>query len=161
MLTLALQVFAVIILKAKRLGGATGFLALKKGGYYMGRQQRSKSNNVNDLLTIKSSSSNNNDRKALNRGRAVEKSYKTCGKSSEKSGKDVEKLTPYQAEAKASALIAIFNAPNCREFFLKCVYHLPEQDIAYAVDYSTRPSVVSPVRYFNRICKTKLSERGL
>ena len=125
----------------------------------MGRQQRS--NNVKDLLTIKSSSSNNNDIKGFNRGRYVEKSYKTCGKSGEKSGKDVKKLTPYQAEAKASALIAIFNAPNCREFFLKCVYHLSEQDIAYAVDYSTRPSVVSPVRYFNRICKTKLSERGL
>lgn len=125
----------------------------------MGRQQRS--NNVKDLLTIKSSSSNNNDREAINRGGAVEKTYKTCGKSSKKSGKGVKKLTPYQAEVKASALIAIFNAPNCREFFLKCVYHLSEQDIAYAVDYSTRPSVVSPVRYFNRICKVKLTERGL
>lgn len=121
--------------------------------------------NENVYLSIKSSSSSFNDKGSGNRGRDVENLVQACGKSGRKSAKpvenDVKKITPYVAEAKANVLIAIFNAPHCREFFLKCVYHLPEQDIARAVDVSTRPSVVSPIRYFNKTCKQMMANRGL
>ena len=119
--------------------------------------------NINDnvLLTIKSSSSKYNDRSGDNRGRCVEKSYDKCGKNDENCGKDVKKLNSYQAEKKADVLISIFNAPNCREFFLKCVYHLTEQELARAIDCATRPYVASPIRYFNKTCKQMMIKRGI
>lgn len=131
----------------------------------MGSNSKIAQFNVKDYSYIKSSSSNNNDRKAFNRGRAVENPLTPCGKVSEKSGKTSVKsgkgLTPYQAEAQASALIAIFNAPQCRNFFLKCVYHLKDSEIQEVINYSTRPNILSPVRYFNKVCKAKLDDLGL
>ena len=121
--------------------------------------------NENVYLSIKSSSSSFNDKSSDNRGKAVENRVQACGKSGIKSAKpvekDVKKITSHVAEAKANVLVAIFNAPHCREFFLKCVYHLPEQDIARAVDVSTRPNIVSPIRYFNKTCKQMMVNRGL
>ena len=120
--------------------------------------------NENVYLSIKSSSSSFNDKVSVNRGRAVENTGRDCGKSAKKCakavGKDVGKMTPYIAEAKASALIDIFDAPHCREFFLKCVYHLTEKEIAKAVDVSTRPHIASPIRYFNRTCKQLMVAHG-
>lgn len=121
--------------------------------------------NENVYLSIKSSSSSFNDKSSDNRGKAVENQVQACGKSGIKSAKpvekDVKKITSHVAEAKANVLVAIFNAPHCREFFLKCVYHLPEQDIARAVDVSTRPNIVSPIRYFNKTCKQLLIKHGI
>lgn len=115
----------------------------------------------NDLLTIKSSSSNSMMQSSANRGGYVENRALCCGKSSQKSAKQRAKLTPVQAETRANALIAIFNAPYCRNFFLKCIYHLTADEIQQAVDYANRPYIISPVKYFNKVCKQKLSERGL
>ncbi len=70
------------------------------------------------------------------------------------------RISSQEAEAKARFLIERLNAPNCRNFFLKCVYHLSESDIQNALESSTRPYVKCPARYFNRICKIKLTERG-
>lgn len=121
--------------------------------------------NDNGLLTIKSSSSSINDRKRrINRGKAVEKYHKPCGKVDKKSGKLCGKPSTIKselAEARADALIQIFQAPYCREYFLKCIYHLPSDYIDKAIDYSTRPGIISPVRYFNRITKVELSKQGL
>lgn len=117
--------------------------------------------NYNVFLSIKSSSSNNNDKFAANRGRAVENSSLPCGKHTLKSGKTVNKLNSYQAEQKANALISYFNAPNCREFFLKCVYHLTEDEIYKAIENATRPYVNSPVKYFNKTCKQIMLKRGI
>lgn len=66
-----------------------------------------------------------------------------------------------EAESKARFLVERLNAPNCRNFFLKCIYHLSESEIQSALECSTRPYVKSPIKYFNRICKTKLTQRGL
>lgn len=114
----------------------------------------------NAYLSIKSNRSSFNDRKRINRGRPVENYHQTCGKNDEKSGKDVNNLSGVMAEAKANVLIEIFNAPNCREFFLKCVYHLTESEIAKAVDCANRPYVNSPVKYFNKACKQMLIQKG-
>ena len=119
----------------------------------------------NDFLTIKSNRSSINDVKSThNRGRDVEKSYQTCGKSRQKSGKlsqNCAKLSPRIAEAKADTLINVFNAPQCREYFIKCVYHLSADFIAKAIDYSTRPGIMSPVKYFNAMTKAELLKQGL
>ena len=127
------------------------------------RLSRTRIINDKDFLTIKSSSSNSMIESASNRGKYVENSALSCGKNDKKCGKLSEKcgkLTSKQAEARANALIAIFNAPQCREFFLKCIYHLTSDEIKQVVDYANRPQVISPVRYFNKVCKTKLAERG-
>ena len=123
----------------------------------------SKEHNVKDnvFLNFKSSSSNNNDTNGFNRGGYVEKSYKTCGKSSEKSGKVVKKIDSYQAEQRADALISYFQAPNCREFFLKCIYHLTDDEIKKAIESSARPYVNSPIKYFNKTCKQMMLKRGI
>lgn len=116
--------------------------------------------NDNAYLTIKDHRSSINDRNNANRGRAVEKYTQNCGKLCEKSGKDVNNLSGVMAEAKADVLIEIFNAPNCREFFLKCVYHLSESEISKAVDCANRPYVNSPIKYFNKACKQMLLQKG-
>ena len=118
------------------------------------------------VLTIKSSSSSKyNDTKLANRGRAVENSVQACGKSGGKSAKpvdnDVKKLSSYAAESRADALISYFNAPHCREFFLKCIYHLPDVEIYKAMENATRPYVKSPVKYFNKTCKQLLIKHGI
>lgn len=71
------------------------------------------------------------------------------------------RISSDEAESKARFLVERLNAPNCRNFFLKCVYHLSESEIQSALECSTRPYVKSPIKYFNRICKTKLTQRGL
>lgn len=117
--------------------------------------------NYIENLTIKSSSSKNNDRYTANRGKTVENYTKGCGKPTLKSGKIVKNLSPYQAEQKADALIRYFNAPNCREFFLKCIYHLTDDEIYKAMRSATRPYVNSPVKYFNKTCKQMLISHGI
>lgn len=71
------------------------------------------------------------------------------------------RISSDEAESKARFLVERLNAPNCRNFFLKCIYHLSESEIQSALECSTRPYIKSPVKYFNRICKTKLTQRGL
>ena len=115
----------------------------------------------NVLLNIKGSSSNNNVQKHSNRGRYVENSSLDCGKSSKKCGNHVKKLSPEIAEERANALISYFNAPNCRQFFLKCIYHLSDDDIYMALKLSNRPNINSPVKYFNKTCKQMMIKNGI
>ena len=61
------------------------------------------------------------------------------------------------AEFRAQKLIDKYNAPQSRNFFLKCIYHLTESDIENAVELSTQPWVKSPKKYFVRICSNKLN----
>lgn len=61
------------------------------------------------------------------------------------------------AEFRAQKLIDKYNAPQSRNFFLKCIYHLAESDIESAVELSTQPWVKSPIKYFVRICSNKLN----
>ena len=65
------------------------------------------------------------------------------------------KISPDLAEFKAQRLVEKYNAPQSRNFFLKCVYHLSEGDIQEAVDMSMQPWVKCPVKYFVRVCCSK------
>lgn len=71
------------------------------------------------------------------------------------------RITTDEAEAKASFLVQRLNAPECRKFFLKCVYHLTEAEIQNALESATRPYIKCKAKYFNKCCKNKLIERGL
>lgn len=127
----------------------------------------SQSYNDNVFLSIKSSRSSNNDnvkRSRRNRGSYVENYNQTCGKNSQKSGKlygKSGKLTSYAAEDRANRLISVFNAPQCRNYFLKCIYHLSADFIERTVVYSTRPGIKCPVKYFNAVTKAELLKQGL
>lgn len=98
---------------------------------------------------------NDNDYKDFNRslfrGERFQGCGKTCGKVSIKSE---------VAEAKANCLIEQFNAPQCRLFFLKCIYHLPEWRLEEAVESAMRPEVKSHIRYFTVVAKKALTEEG-
>ena len=76
---------------------------------------------------------------------------KACGKA---------KLSTKVADRKADLLIQKFNAPQCRLFFLKCVYHLPEYKIQQAIESAFRPNVKSHIRYFVVCAKKELELAG-
>lgn len=67
---------------------------------------------------------------------------------------------PEVAEFKADNLVVKFKAPQCRQFFLKCVYHLSEAEIQNAIELSTRPGIKVPIRYFTVVAKQMLVKRG-
>lgn len=77
---------------------------------------------------------------------------KACGK---------VKISTEVADRKADLLIQKFNAPQCRLFFLKCIYHLPEYKIQQAIESSFRPNVKSHIRYFVVCAKKELANAGL
>lgn len=60
-------------------------------------------------------------------------------------------------ELLADRLVEIFNAPNSRNFFLKCAWHLSEDQIWTAVENSRRPKVKSPIKYFVKCCNNQLN----
>lgn len=59
-------------------------------------------------------------------------------------------------EMLADRLVEIFGAPQSRNFFLKCAWHLSEDQIWTAVENSQRSSIKSPIRYFVTCCKKEL-----
>lgn len=77
---------------------------------------------------------------------------KTCGKLG---------ITTEVADRQADLLVQKFNAPQCRLFFLKCIYHLPEYKIQMAVESAMRPSIKSHIRYFVVCAKKELEAAGL
>jgi hypothetical protein len=65
------------------------------------------------------------------------------------------KMSSDLAEFKAQKLVEKYNAPQSRNFFLKCIYHLSESDIQEAIEMSMKPWVKSPIKYFVRVCCSK------
>jgi hypothetical protein len=108
---------------------------------------RAKSFNDNDYKDYKEIS--------LNRGRKGMNCGKTCGKVGGKAT-----IKSDVAEAKADYLIDKFHAPQCRLFFLKCIYHLPEYKLEMAVEAAFSPSVKSHIRYFTVCAKKALEAEG-
>lgn len=60
-------------------------------------------------------------------------------------------------ELLAERLVEIFNAPQSRKFFLKCAWHLSEDQIWTAVENSKKAKVKSPVKYFVKCCNNQLN----
>ena len=81
----------------------------------------------------------------------INDSTKTCGK---------VRISTAVADSRAERLVQKFNAPQCRLFFLKCIYHLPEYEIEQAVETAMRPGINSHIRYFTVVAKQKLAQAG-
>lgn len=77
--------------------------------------------------------------------------WKTCGKL---------RVTTDEAEHKVRYLITLFNAPQSRRYFFKCVFHLTEGQIQEAIEYAMRPGVKNRIKYFNAVTKRMLAEAG-
>lgn len=110
---------------------------------------------INDSMIINDVKQSLTINESMNRDSSLWKSRKT------KSLWKTHRITAQEAETKARFLVERLNAPECRNFFLKCVYHLSEADIQNALEMATRPYIKCKARYFNKCCKNKLTERGL
>lgn len=58
----------------------------------------------------------------------------------------------------ADKLVKIFDAPQSRNFFLKCAWNLSEDTIWSAVEDSRKKSVNKPIALFIFICNNALKE---
>lgn len=91
-----------------------------------------------------------------------ETSYKEVSLNLNDKGRNCGKLgiSTEVADRRADLLIQKFNAPQCRLFFLKCIYHLPEYKIQQAIEAAMRPNVKSHIRYFVACAKKELTLAG-
>ena len=65
-----------------------------------------------------------------------------------------------EAESGAERYIRILHAPECREFFLKVMYHLPYDIRERILEASNKPWVKTPKKYFTFSAKKELSKFG-
>ena len=112
----------------------------------MGKSANTNDFNVN-VITSKEVSLNNNDLAASY--------YRSCGKPCGK-----VRISTEVADARAQLLIDKFHAPQCRLFFLKCIYHLSEDTIQKSVELAMRPNIKSHIRYFVAVAKSELEAQG-
>ena len=88
---------------------------------------------------------------AMREAKTTQNCGKTCGK---------VYVPTAMADYRAQVLVDKFNAPQCRLFFLKCIYHLPEATIESAVEMAMRSTVKSHIRYFTVVAKRELARIG-
>lgn len=65
-----------------------------------------------------------------------------------------------EAELGANRYIKILNAPECRKFFLKTMYHLPYDIREKILESSIKPKITSPKKYFTYCAKRELAKLG-
>ena len=65
-----------------------------------------------------------------------------------------------EAEMGAERYERKLNAPECHQFFLKVMYHLPYEDRERILEYSQRAGITSPKRYFTYSAKKALAKLG-
>lgn len=65
-----------------------------------------------------------------------------------------------EAENGAERYIRILDAPECKKFFLKVMYHLPYNIRENLLSLATRPSIKTPKKYFTYCAKKELSKIG-
>lgn len=61
----------------------------------------------------------------------------------------------------ADKLVEIYKAPQSRQFFLKCAWHLSEDTIWSAVEDSRKKGVRSAIALFIFICNNALKETSI
>ena len=71
--------------------------------------------------------------------------------------KSMKKKVSY-TEYMADKLTNIFDAPQSRQFFLKCAWNLSEDTIWSAVEDSRKKGVRSPIALFIFLCNNALKE---
>jgi hypothetical protein len=65
-----------------------------------------------------------------------------------------------EAESSAERYIKLLNAPECRNFFLKVMYHLPYESRERILEASKKEGVRTPKKYFTYCAKRELTRLG-
>ena len=65
-----------------------------------------------------------------------------------------------EAESGAERYARLLNAPECRLFFLKVMYHLPYETREHILAAATQPWVKEPKKYFTYSAKKELARIG-
>ena len=65
-----------------------------------------------------------------------------------------------EAESGAERYIKLLNAPECRLFFLKVMYHLPYDTRERILESAKRKEVEHPKRFFTYCAKRELAKLG-
>lgn len=65
-----------------------------------------------------------------------------------------------KTEAIADRLVKTFGAPQSRNFFLKCAWHLSEAQIWEIAERAQGPQIKSPIKYFVASCSQQLAMRA-
>lgn len=65
-----------------------------------------------------------------------------------------------EAESGANRYIKLLNAPECKNFFLKVMYHLPYDTRERILESSVRPWITTPKKYFTHCAKRELENLG-
>ncbi|MBR3139043.1 hypothetical protein IKG38_03505 [Candidatus Saccharibacteria bacterium] len=65
-----------------------------------------------------------------------------------------------EAESGAERYIKLLNAPECRNFFLKVMYHLPYEDRERILEASRKKGIKVPKKYFTYCAKRELIKLG-
>lgn len=65
-----------------------------------------------------------------------------------------------EAESGAKRYIRLLNAPECRLFFLKVMYHLPYEERERILEASKKPWIKSQKRFFTYCAKRELARLG-
>lgn len=65
-----------------------------------------------------------------------------------------------EAESGAERYIRLLKAPDCREFFLKVMYHLPYDTREYLLNKALKAGVEKPAHYFTYCAKRELVRLG-
>lgn len=65
-----------------------------------------------------------------------------------------------EAESGAKRYIRLLDAPECREFFLKVMYHLPYEERERILEASRKPWIKTPKKFFTYCAKRELVKLG-
>lgn len=65
-----------------------------------------------------------------------------------------------EAESGAERYANLLNAPECRQFFLKVMYHLPYDIRERILEAATKPWIKIPKKYFTYCAKKELTNLG-
>lgn len=65
-----------------------------------------------------------------------------------------------EAESGAERFIRLLDAPECREFFLKVMYHLPYETRENLLAAAKKPWIRVPKKYFTYCAKRELARVG-
>ena len=79
-------------------------------------------------------------------------------KTSLKSLKSMKSAEIVKTDYIADKLVEIYKSPSSRNFFLKCAWHLSEDQIWTAVERSRSKRIKTPVKYFVACCYRLLQE---
>lgn len=81
------------------------------------------------------------------------------GISNEINDRSMRSKTASQTDYIADKLVKIYQAPQSRDFFLKCAWRLSENTIWTAVEASQRRKIRQPVKYFVKTCNNAINDK--